>query len=294
MKNLQGKRALVTGAAAGIGRAIALELAGQGCHLFLLDINYDGLEKLVAETEPFGVETFIQRCDLTQRGELERCVSNLKLRWDTLDLLVNNAGIAYYGPTAKMSEAQWDKLLGINLLAPIHLTRLLLPVLLERPEAHILNVCSIAGLVAGGRFAAYHVSKFGLVGFSEALRAEYGRKGLGVTALCPGPARTGLYSTAMSDAEHKTVPSPPGWICTTEQTIARKAITGIKRNRRLVLVSPLAHILYQAKRFIPGLLDAVQHISRKKKKRIATRQAAVGEQHVSTEGNPVDQHQRAA
>jgi short-subunit dehydrogenase len=185
-----------------------------------------------------------------------------------VDILINNAGVAFYGPTHKMTAQQWDWLLAINLRAPIQLTRELLPVMMERPEAHILNVCSIAGLVAGGRFAAYHVSKFGLVGFSEALRAEYGRKGIGVTALCPGPVRTKLYQSAQSGKDSKPVPEPPRWLCTTETKVAEKAIKAIRKNRRLVLITPMAHLLYQTKRFAPWLLDLMNHIGRRKKKLI--------------------------
>ena len=102
-----------------------------------------------------------------------------------------------------------------NLLSAIQITREFLPVLLERPEAHLLNVCSISGLVAGGRFAAYHTSKFGLIGFTEALRAEYGRRGLGVTALCPGPVLTNLYRDCQTGQPDKKAPQPPAWMCTT-------------------------------------------------------------------------------
>jgi short-subunit dehydrogenase len=163
-----------------------------------------------------------------------------------------------------MTAAQWDWLLGINLHAPIQITRELLPTLLERPEAHVLNMCSISGLVAGGRFSAYHVSKFGLVGFSEALRAEYGRRGVGVTALCPGPVRTNLYKSAASGRKDGSVPDPPRWICTTEEKVARAAVRAIRKNKRMVLLTPLAHVLFQLKRFAPWLLDFVNHRGRRK------------------------------
>jgi short-subunit dehydrogenase len=153
----------------------------------------------------------------------------------------------------------------VNLHAPIQFTQQLLPVLLDRLEAHVLNMASITGLVAGGRFCAYHVSKFGLVGFSEAIRAEFGRQGLGVTAICPGPVRTNLYRAAPSGHRDRATPTPPAWICTTPQRVAAKAIRAIRRDQRLVLVSPLAHALYYTKRLAPGLLDAVQRIGRRQK-----------------------------
>jgi len=266
MKTIRGKRALVTGAASGIGRGIALALAREGADLYLIDVDAEHLADTAAEARAHGVAAVDARCDLTRPDDISRCVDDLLGRWGYLDILVNNAGVAYYGPTDRMTAEQWKWLLDINLLAPIDLTRRLLPTLLSQPEAHILNVCSISGLVAGGRFAAYHVSKFGLVGFSEALRAEYSRRGLGVTALCPGPAQTNLYRAAVSGKQGKAVPNPPAWLCTSVETIARKAVRSIQRNRRMVLVSPMAHILFNAKRFAPGLLDLLHHVKRKKKR----------------------------
>src|SRR5262249_21356130 len=115
--------------------------------------------------------------------------------------------------------------LAINLLAPLQLIREWLPILLTRPEPHILNVCSVAGLVAGGKLAAYHASKYALVGFSESLRAEYSARRLGVTALCPGFVRTNIFQAAMRDrACKKPVRVPPWWLCSSPETIAARAV----------------------------------------------------------------------
>jgi len=267
MKNICGKKAIVTGAASGIGRAIALALADQGADLFLVDIDDTALAKTVAEAAAHGVEVIGTRCDVTSQDEIARAVEKLLERWGYVDILINNAGVAYYGPTDRMTSAQWTWLMNINLMAPIHLTSRLLPTLLSRPDAHVLNVCSISGLVAGGRFTAYHVSKFGLVGFTEALRAEYGRRGLGVTALCPGPVRTKLYTSAISGKKDKPVPSPPAWICTTEEKVAVAAMKALHRNSRMVLLTPLAHVVWNVKKFAPWLLDWMNHLGRKKKRK---------------------------
>jgi short-subunit dehydrogenase len=268
MRQLRGKRALITGAASGIGRAIALRLAAEGTHVYLLDVAEVPLQEVAAEAQRRGVEAVAVKCDLTKPEEITGTLAEMLRRWGALDLLVNNAGVAYYGPTTNMSAEQWDWLMSINLLAPLQITRELLPTLLARDEAHILNVCSISGLVAGGRFAAYHVSKFGLIGFTEALRAEYVRRGLGVTALCPGPVRTNLYKSAAS-GRAKPVPEPPGWLACTPERCAQKAIAGIRRNRAMVLVTPLAYALYYTKRIAPGLLDLINRASRKRRKQPA-------------------------
>jgi len=284
MQSIRGKLALVTGAASGLGRALALALANEGANLELWDIDQDGLDKIVAETQALGVEATGRRCDISQKGQISACVQGLLTTHGHLDILVNNAGVAFYGPTETMTAAQWDWLLSINLWAPIQLVQEFLPTLLSRPEAHILNMCSISGMVASGRFAAYHVSKYGLIGLSEALRAEYGRRMLGVTALCPGPVLTNLYKSAVSGRAEREVPSPPKWLCTTPEKVAKKGIRAIYKDKGLVLVSPMAYGLYYLKRTVPWALDLMGQLSRKKWKRRKElkRQAALAAQEAAT------------
>ena len=270
MKSLVGKRALVTGAASGIGRAIALALAAEQSHVYLLDIDDAGATRVAEEARSHGVEALAARCDCTQPAQITAAIRQMLDCWPQIHLLVNNVGVAYYGPTENMTAEQWNWLLQINLHTPIQFTRELLPTLMAQDEAHILNVCSIAGLVAGGRSTAYQVSKFGLVGFTEAMRSEFVRKGVGLTALCPGPVRTNLYRAAVSGRPNKPVPEPPAWICATPEQVARKAIRGIKKNRAVVLVTPLAYALAYSKRIAPGLLDRLNCIGRRKRKAAAS------------------------
>lgn len=275
MQTFQGQTAFLTGAASGIGRCIAIELARAGCSLCLVDVNAEGLKKLAAELEPSGVRTMLFPCDLTDRKAVSATIASALHQSGGIDLLINNAGVAYYGATDQMTQAQWDWLMTINLLAPIQITRELLPVLLQRSDAHIVNMCSISGLVAGGRFSAYHTSKFGLIGFTESLRAEYGRQGLGVTAICPGPVLTNLYEAAASGRAGQKVPSPPNWMCATPERVAEVTLNAIRKDKRQVLITPTAHALFQLKRFAPWLIDFVNRFSRKgHKKRQLAKQAA--------------------
>lgn len=265
MKVIRGKRALVTGAASGIGRGIALELAAEGAELVLWDLNEQGLATLVEEIIARGGKATGVRVDVMNSSEITAAIQSLLDQFGTLDILINNAGVAFYGPTHSMTADQWDWLLAINLNAPIQITRELLPTLLERPEAHIVNICSITGVVAGGRFAAYTTSKFALIGFTEALRAEYGRRGLGVSAICPGPVRTNLYRQCATSKAGKTAPEPPRWLCTSIEAVARRTIKAIRYNQRMPVVGLLAHLLYNLKWLAPGLLDLLHHIRRKKR-----------------------------
>jgi short-subunit dehydrogenase len=264
MRTICGKKALITGAASGIGKALALGLARQGADLYLLDVDEPKLPGVVTEAKRWGGMVVGIRCDLACPDHIIAATSAIQADWGYIDILVNNAGVAYYGPTDCMTMNQWNSLLAINLLAPIQLTREWLPILLTRPEAHILNVCSIAGLVASGKLVAYHTSKYGLVGFSEALRAEYGARGLGVTALCPGFVRTNIFQTAMSGHPSKPVRMPPRWLCMAPEKVAVRALHAIRRNEGLVVISPMARLLWFLKRLSPPLMA---RLSRRGKKR---------------------------
>jgi short-subunit dehydrogenase len=168
-----------------------------------------------------------------------------------------------------MSAEHWDRLLAINLHAPIQFTRELLPTLMSRDEAHVLNVASICGLVGLGRVAAYTTSKFALVGFSESLRAELCRNGLGVTALCPGLVDTNLFTAAPLGVDRSKNRQPPSWLLTTPERVAERAIRAIYRNQGLVVLQPYARFLHLAKRLAPGVLDLGNRF-RRRKDRIAT------------------------
>jgi short-subunit dehydrogenase len=262
MRDLRGKKALVTGAASGIGRAIALELARDGVELFLVDIDEAGLATVANDARQLGVDVINRGCDVCLPAQISATVAAILERWGGVDILVNNAGITYYGRTEDMSAEHWDRLLRVNLHAHIQFTRELLPSLLARREAHVVNVCSMFGLVGMPKLAAYCTTKFAMVGFSDALRAEYGRDGLGVTALCPGFVSTNLFASAPLGEKSKEHKLPPQMLCISPEKVARAAVRAIRRNRRVVVLAPLARLLVGAKRFVPGLMDFLFHLGR--------------------------------
>jgi len=167
MKIIRGKKALITGAASGIGRAIAIALAGEGADLYLIDIDEAGLELTAREVAGRGIEVVTAVCDLREPAQISAAVRALLSRWDHLNILINNAGVLFYGPTHLMSDEEWDRVMSVNLAAPIQLARELLPALLRSQDAHLVNISSIFGLVSSRNIAAYQTSKYGLIGFTE-------------------------------------------------------------------------------------------------------------------------------
>ncbi len=211
-----------------------------------------------------GVEVIGHYCDVSQPVQVSAAVAAVLEHWGGLDILVNNAGITYYGRTDRMTSDHWDRLMRINLHSHIQFTRELLPTLLGRREAHVLNVCSVLGLIGMPKVTAYCTSKFAMVGFSESLRNEYGRVGLGVTALCPGFVTTNLFMNAPLEQDVERPKIPPRLICTTSDKVAKAAIKAIYRNRRLVVMEPFARFLVVLKRFVPSVLDFAFHLGRRK------------------------------
>jgi 3-oxoacyl-[acyl-carrier protein] reductase len=266
MKVIRGRKALVTGAASGIGRSIALALAKEGADLFLLDINDCGVAETARMAAPSGVSVTTRHCDLMSPAEVSAAVKAVLEQWGRVDILVNNAGVAYYGPTDRMTDQQLDWVMRVNLLAPIQFIRELLPSLLAQDEAHVVNISSLGGLVAQTRLAVYHASKFALVGLTESLRAEYSHRGLGFTAVCPGLTRTNFFNATVSGRKNKPVKTPVSWLLISPQRVAREVIRAIRHNRGLVLVSPIAHFLWGIKRISPWLMDFINRFRRKRKR----------------------------
>jgi 3-oxoacyl-[acyl-carrier protein] reductase len=254
MHTIRGRRAVVTGAASGIGRSIALALAAEGAALFLIDRDAQGLDGVKREVGAHGVDVFSTVCNLAIPEEVSAAIAQVRATWNgDVHILANCAGTVTYGPLHLTSEEAWRQVIAVNLLAPIQIVHQLLPILASAEEAHILNVCSMAGLVPLRRLTVYQASKFGLVGFTLALRTDCYRANLGITALCPGFVRTPLVAN-LKDLEAHRQPRPlPDFMTTTPEAVARSAIDAIRRDRGLVVVTPFARLLWLMMRLCPPL-----------------------------------------
>lgn len=199
MSNLHGKSALITGASAGIGAALAAALATAGVNLTLCARRAEPLEALAAALPG---PCLAVAADVTQPDHRQRLIDTHLARWQGLDILVNNAGLGSYGDFLATDEDTWRELFEINLFAPVLLTRLALPALQASGAGLVLNVASIAGLVAHTeRVAPYVASKHALVGFSRALARDLAGSGVRVKAACPHLTDTNFFAASAGAAE---------------------------------------------------------------------------------------------
>ena len=183
--------ALVTGAASGIGRALALGLAARGAHLALVDRNASGLEAVAAQARQRGVRVSTHPFDLSKQEDIVALVSDVIAQHGRVTLLINNAGVALGGRFEEVSLEEFEWLMSINFHAVAALTKACLPYLLREDGAHLVNVSSVFGLVAPEGQTAYSASKFAVRGFTEALRHELEGR-LSVSVVHPGGVKTNI------------------------------------------------------------------------------------------------------
>jgi short-subunit dehydrogenase len=188
--DLRGKTAVITGAGSGIGRALAVGLAARGCHLALSDIRPATLEPLAAELAPRGLRISCHTLDVADRTQVAAFPEVVATAHPSVDLLFNNAGVALAGRFDEVSEQDFEWLLSINFHGLVRMTRAFLPVLKQRPEAHLVNIASLFSLVSPAGQTAYCASKFAVRGFSDALRHELDGSTVGVSVVCPGGVAT--------------------------------------------------------------------------------------------------------
>ncbi|MCS7097464.1 MAG: SDR family oxidoreductase [Candidatus Methanomethyliaceae archaeon] len=187
---MKDKIAIVTGAARGIGREIAMELAKNGVKIALIDID-DGIFKVRKEIEAFGGEALAIKCDVSNNGDVEKAVNEIIAKFGKIDILINNAGIYPFKQFIDMTEEDWDRVLNVNLKSVFYFTKMVLPKMIEQRKGKIINIASIAGSVIGfPNLTHYSASKAAIVGFTKALALEVAKYGINVNSISPGPILT--------------------------------------------------------------------------------------------------------
>jgi short-subunit dehydrogenase len=262
MTAIRGAAAAVTGAASGIGRALALELAARGCDLALADRDETGLQAVAAEiAKAHSAKVTIHRVDVAEPDQIEDFAHAAISSHPGLNIVINNAGVALLGHFHEIDQAQMDWLMNINFWGVVHATRAFLPHLQRQREAHIVNLSSIFGIIAPPEQTAYAAAKFAVRGFSESLRHELqmAASPVRLSVVHPGGvatniARNSRTGAAMTDNQRRaeSIERFDNAARTTPAAAALRIIKGIEKNQPRILIGNDARFIDVLQRLRPG------------------------------------------
>jgi len=251
VEHFANKVAAITGAASGIGRAMAIDLASRGADLAISDIDEDGLANTAELARRSGVEVTTTRLDVADRSAVYAWADQVVTDHHRVNLIVNNAGVALGATVAQMTIEDFEWLMGINFWGVVYGTQAFLPHLTASGEGHVVNISSVFGLVGIPSQAAYNAAKFGVRGFTEALRIELDLADAGVSATCvhPGGIKTNIAKNARlhadpassADLERGRRDLERAFITTPEKAAAVIA-RAIQQDKRRVLIGPDARV----------------------------------------------------
>jgi short-subunit dehydrogenase len=249
--------AVVTGAASGIGAALAAGLAGHGCGLALADRDAEGLARTAQAARAAGVAVSEHVLDVADADALAALPDAVLSAHGRASILVNNAGVALAGSFAEIGLDDFAWLFDINFWAPVRLTRAFMGVLAREPAAHIVNISSLFGLVAPPGQTAYAAAKFGLRGFSEALRHELAGSPISLTVVHPGGVRTNIANSTRIPQSMDSVAARAGindfnkFLRTPPEAAAEAIIEAIRRRRGRLLIGGDARMADRIQRIFP-------------------------------------------
>jgi short-subunit dehydrogenase len=253
LKTLQSKVVVITGAASGIGQALARAMAARGAVLALVDVDEAGLEAICAELSATGSTVSWHKVDVSDRGAMEQLPQAIVDIHGCVEVLINNAGVSVGAmfDDHSIDDAEW--LLDINLMGVIYGCKFFLPFLKQAPEAHIVNVSSMFGFFSMPGQAIYSASKAGVRGFSEALWTELAKTSVRVTTVHPGAIRSNVIRSSRmldEDLKVKAAELQEKYGMPAEKA-AKKIVRAVERNKLRVVVGVDAHIGEFLKRLIP-------------------------------------------
>jgi len=190
----EGRTVIVTGGGGGIGGASCRRFAAEGARVAVFDVNLEAAQSVARDIVASAGQAQAFQCDITDRASVDQAVAATIERFGPIDVLVNNAGWDIFCPFTKTEPAQWDKLIAINLIGPLHMHHAVLPGMVARRAGRIVNIASDAARVGSSGEAVYAACKGGLVAFSKTLAREHSRHGITVNVVCPGPTDTALFA----------------------------------------------------------------------------------------------------
>jgi len=259
MQPLTGKVAVITGAGSGIGRALAEQLAKEGCRLALADINADSLETTATALRQQGTQLSSHLLDVADRAAVYAFADDVLAAYGSVHLVINNAGVSVSQTVAELRYEDFEWLMGINFWGVVHGTKAFLPHLLKNNKGHIVNISSIFGIVGVPTQSAYNASKFAVRGFTEALRQELTGSGVAVSCVHPGGIKTNIARSARfyqgTDGQQDANQAAARFdrlARTSPEQAAQVIIEGIKSGRPRILIGGDARLLDGIQRLLPA------------------------------------------
>ncbi|MAN61081.1 MAG: short-chain dehydrogenase [Parvibaculum sp.] len=257
----KGAVAIITGAASGIGKALAWELAARGTQLTLIDRQEDALSAIAAELKERGADVLHFVADVRDVEALEKIVEDTNAQFRRLDFVFNNAGIVVEGPFADHSLADWDRIIDINLKGVINGIFTALPVMQQQGFGHIVNTASLAGLIPVPRLAGYTATKHAVVGLTRVLRSEENVTGVRASVVCPGRVRTpilsgGKYGRVTSETQARLAEegaAPRGAV--EPDVFAQRMLRQIAKNKSVIIEPATVRRVASIGRHFPQLVD---------------------------------------
>jgi short-subunit dehydrogenase len=254
-KELKGKVVLITGASSGFGMDAARLFAREGCSVILAARRIDRLQELAAAIQKEGGEAFAVPVDVAEREEIEIMIQTVLDLYGHVDILFNNAGFGRLAWHENMSpERDIETQIDVNLLGVIQVTRAILPYMLERRSGHIINMSSVAGWIAPPTYTVYSASKYGVRGFTDALRREVVPFGIHVSGIYPGPAKT-EFGQHSGSHPMKTSALRRYFRSMSSEEVAARVVELAKHPRRAVIMPWYYHIAIWADWYMPWLVD---------------------------------------
>jgi all-trans-retinol dehydrogenase (NAD+) len=253
MTELQGKNVLITGAASGIGRLMALKIAAMGGRVILWDINQEGLETVCDQIHRWNLNAAPYTCDVTDRETIQFTAARVLAEQGAVDVVINNAGVVSGKPLLELSDEAIQRTFEINALACFWITRAFLPGMIRRKAGHIVTISSAAGIIGVPNMTDYCASKAAAIGFDDALRVELKHLGypdIRTTLICPYYISTGMFAGVKTRFP---------WLLPilTPEDVTDKILRAIRGNRRRLILPPFANVVFPGRLLPTDWLDTL-------------------------------------
>jgi NAD(P)-dependent dehydrogenase (short-subunit alcohol dehydrogenase family) len=250
----QQLRAVITGGGSGLGRALALDIAGRGGQVVVADIDEVGATETAHQVERAGGEAHVVRCDVSDAAEVDHLAERARSLLGEVDFLANNAGVSVSGPFEQITPRDWEWIVGINMWGVVNGCRAFLPAMRARGRGYVLNVASLAGLMSTPKMTPYNVTKASVVALSETLYGEYRHRGVHVGVLCPSFFVTRIVESGRGVVHPKVRERVEAMMRRSRlqaPDVARIAVDGMLREQLYIVPMRHARMMWRLQRLWP-------------------------------------------